>query len=137
MSFLQKRQACRGVVSMGASVCPVHPDAPIHLYTPIPPVHLYVSPIPYVPICHRDLGASVHPICLGVFWGDISTSVRHSVSVGTSTCLSVHNSHTSCSPSLSVASLLDWMPMDVYCASCCCPFFVVFSLCLTFLLPWL
>ena len=67
-------------------------------------------------------GASVHPICLGVFWG---TSVHLSgilVSVGKSICLSVHNSHVSCSPSLWIVYLLDWMLMDVCCASCCCSY---------------
>ena len=61
------------------------------------------------------------PICHGDFFGGTSTSVRH-FCVSTSICLSVHNSHNSCSPSLWVASLLDWMPIDVWYASCCCSF---------------
>ena len=36
-----------------------------------------------------------------------------SVSVSTSVCPSVHNSYTGCSPVLWVASLLDWLPMDL------------------------
>ena len=48
------------------------------------------------------------------------------MSVGTSICPSVHNSHIICSPSLWVASLLDWMPMDVCYASCCCSFLCSF-----------
>ena len=63
--------------------------------------------------------ASVHPICLGFFWGATVHLWGISMSFITSICLS---SHTSCSPSLLVASLLDWMPMDVFCASCCCSF---------------
>ena len=35
------------------------------------------------------------------------------MSVSTSICLSVYNSHTKCSPSLWVTSSLDWMPVDV------------------------
>ena len=41
-------------------------------------------------------------------------------------CLSVHNSHVSCSPSLPVASLLDLMLMVVCYASCCCTFLCSF-----------
>ena len=44
------------------------------------------------------------------------------MSVSTSISLTAHNSHTSCSPSFWVALLLDWMPMDVCYASCCCSF---------------
>ena len=72
------------------------------------------------PICHGDLGASVHPICLGSF-GGISTSIRHPF-----ISPSVHNSHTSCSPSLWVASVLNWMPVDICYASCSSSFLCSF-----------
>ena len=52
--------------------------------------------------------------------GVISTSVRHFCVCQYIHCLLVHTSHTSCSPSLWAASLLDWMSMDVYYVSCCC-----------------
>ena len=73
------------------------------------------------PICYGDFGGICTPICLGVHLSGIS------VSVGTSSCLSVHNSQTRWSPSLWVTSSLDWMSMDVCYASYCCSF-VVFSL---------
>ena len=100
-----------------------------HLHAPIPPVHLYVPPIPYIPHVSWDLGG----ICtLHMSWGllgGINTSAKHFLSVSTSICLSVDNSHTSCSPSLWVSSLLDWMPMDVCYGSCCCS-----SLCSLFIM---
>ena len=71
--------------------------------------------------------------------GSISTSVRQF-----SVCQYIHfplvyNSYTSFSPSLLVASFLDWMPKNVCYASCCwlVLFFIVFSLCLKLLLPQL
>ena len=67
-------------------------------------------------------GTSVHPICLAVFWGASVHLLGILISVGTSICSSVHISHTSCSPSLLVASLLNWMPMDVCYVSYCCSF---------------
>ena len=105
-----------------------HPYAPIHLYTSCTFIHtLYVCmphtsvfPIPlyicmffYVPHMSWGLGGICTP---HVSWGLLGVSVHLtgiSVSVSTSICLSVHNSHASCSPSLWVASLLDWMPMAV------------------------
>ena len=51
------------------------------------------------------------------------------MSVSTSICLSGHNRHTRCSPSLWVPSLLDWILMDVSYASCCC-----FFLCSVFIM---
>ena len=115
-----------------------------HLYTPhtsiCPPYCLYICMFPLYhifPICNGTWGPSVYPICLGVFWRASVHLSDISVSADASICLSVNNSHTSCSPSLWVASLLDWMPMDVCYASHCCSFFVVFSLCLKLLLPWL
>ena len=56
-------------------------------------------------------------------FGVLGTSTHLSgilVSVSASICLSVHNSHASCSPSLWGAPLLDWMHLDVCYASCCC-----------------
>ena len=91
----------------------VHPCTPVHLYFPL--YHIF-------PMCHWDLGESVHPICLGVFWGASVHLSGISVSIITSICLSVHSSHTSCSPSLWVDSLLDWMPVNVCYASYCCSF---------------
>ena len=100
--------------------------SPIHHYASIPLLHLYVLPIPYVPHMLLELGGSVHPICLGVFWGASVHLLGILVSVKTSICLSAHNSHTSSSPSLLATSLLDWMPMDVWYASCCCWFLCSF-----------
>ena len=83
------------------------------------PLH---TPIPYVPHMSWGLGG----ICtLHMSWGLWGASIHLSgisVSVSTLNCLSAHNSPTSCSPSLLIASLLDWMPMDVCNASCCCSF---------------
>ena len=66
------------------------------------------------------------PICTPhMSWGllgGISTSARHFCVFQYIHCLSVHNSHTSCSQSLWITSLVDWMPMDVGYASCCCSF---------------
>ena len=101
---------------------PIHSYVSIHLYTPYPLYICMFSLYHMFPICHRTQGAFVDPIHLRVFWG---ASVHLSgilMSVSTSICPSIHNSHTSCSPSLWVASLLDWMPMDVCYASCCCSF---------------
>ena len=107
------------------SVHPKHPYAPA--YPPCTSVcSSYTICSPYV---MGTLGASVHPICLGVLGGSGHLS-GISVSVSTLICFSVDNSHTSCSRSLWVASLLDWMPMGVCCASCCCSFCEVFSICL-------
>ena len=72
----------------------------------------------------------VFPIVLGM-WGDLYTPYilgaslylsGFSVSVSTSICLLIHNNHTSCSPALWDASLLDWMPMEACYASCYCSF---------------
>ena len=86
------------------------------------PVHLHVLPIPYAPHMAWGLGRRLYTTyVLGSFRG-ISTSVRHFC-----VCQYIHLSsqfisHTSCFPSLWVASLLDWMSMDVCYASCCCSF---------------
>ena len=111
-----------GVVSLGASV---YPYMFVSFHTL--PVHLYVLLIPYVPHMSWDLGASIHAICHGVFWGASVHLSGISVSVSTYIFPLVHNSHTSCFPSLWVASLLDWMPMDACYASCCCLVMVVYS----------
>ena len=103
---------------------------PLCPYTPCTSVHpsissMYICMFPLynmLPICHEDFGGSVHTIYLWVFLGATVHLSGISVSVGTSTCLSVHNSHNSSSQSLWATSLLDWMPMDVCCASCCCSF---------------
>ena len=66
-------------------------------------VHICMSPTytSMFPICHGGLCRGTSTLVHG---SDISGSVIASI------CLSVHNSHTSCSPSLWVASALDWMP---------------------------
>ena len=129
-------QACGGMSGClfgGSCMTIQHLYTPILLYIPptsAHPLYIHISPIhQYVPYLPWGLGG----ICTLVHLSDIS------VSVSTSICPSVHNSHTSCSPSLWVASLLDIMPMDVCYVSCCwpIPFFLVFSLCLKLLLPQL
>ena len=120
-----------GVVSMGATVAPYF-YAPIHLYTPRLPIHLYVLPTPCVPNMSWDMGDICTPhMSLGLLGASVYLS-GISVSVSATICLSVHNSHTSCSPSLWVASLLDWVPMDVCYASCCCSFLCSFHYVLNF-----
>ena len=91
------------------------------MYVPPYPSTSVCSPIPCVLICHGDLGASVHPYVLGSS-GAIGTSVSHSNVCQYIHCQSVHNSNTSWSPALWVASLLDWISMVVCYASCCCSF---------------
>ena len=80
-------------------------------------------PILYVPQMSWEL---LGGICTPhMSWGlckGISISVRHFCVCQYIHCLTVYNSHTSCSPSLWIASLLDWMLMDVCHASCCCSF---------------
>ena len=141
LSYIRGRHG--GLSALGASVCPhtsVHPQyiqtipaqsyAPICLNTPIhlyAPYSLYICLFSYVSHMSWGLGReSVYPICTGVFWGTSVHLSGISVSVGTSICLSVHNSHASCSPSLWATSLLDWMLMEVYYASCCCSFLCSF-----------
>ena len=108
---------------------PICLNTPIHLYAPYP---LYIVCFPIFPICHGELGVHLYTsYVLWYFWG---VSVHLSgilVPVITSICLSVHITHASCSPSLWVASLLDWVLIDVCYVSCCC------SLCLKLLLQWL
>ena len=100
------------------------------IYPSMPPCTPVFSPCntcsPYV----MGFGASVHSICLGVFWGASVHISGISMSVSTFICLSVHNSDPSCSPSLWAASLLDWMHMDVCYATCSYSFLCsVFMLC--------
>ena len=94
-----------------------------YIHMPLHTPHTSVcSPYNICSPCHGDLGAISPP---HLSWGLLGASVHLSgisVSVGTSICLSAHNSHTSCFPSLWGASLLDWMLMDVCYASCCCSF---------------
>ena len=105
---------------------------PLYICTPhtsVPPYPKYIcmfSVYHMFPICHGDLRASVHPICLGVFWG---ASVHPSgilVAVCTSICPLVHNSDTCCSPSLWVASLLDWILWMSALLHAVVPFFTFF-----------
>ena len=107
------------------------------------PVYHYLSHMSW------GLGGICTPHMSWHLSGGIGTSVHLSdISVSQYIhCSSVHNSHTSCSPSFWVVSILDWMPMDLCSASCCwlVLFFVVFSLFLKLLLlqlwllylPWL
>ena len=129
--YLHYRQIYGGVVSIR------HPYAPhtsIHPYTSIcpfiPPVHLYVPPITYVPNMSWALGV----ICIPhMSWGLLGEASVHLsgifVSVSTSICVLGHSSHASCSQSLWGAVLLDLMPMDACYASCCC-----FFLCSVFIM---
>ena len=106
----------------------VHP-LPLYtpcLYVPIPPVHLYVLHIPYV--CHMswELGRHPYTTCLGSLLGASGHLSGISMSVSTSICLLLHNSHTSCSPLLWVASYWTgciWMSAMLHAVV---PFFVVF-----------
>ena len=95
----------------------------------MPPVHLYTTCTsicsPYT-ICQWSCGSICMPNMSWSLFGGHQYICQTFVSVSTSICLSVHNSHTSHFPSLWVASLLDWMPMDVCYVSCCCSFLVVF-----------
>ena len=99
------------------SVHPIHPYAP-----PYPTVHLHVSTTPYVSLMSWDLRGICTPHMSWGLWGALVHLSGISVSVNTPICLSVHDSHTSCFPSLWVATLLDWIPMDVWYASFCCSF---------------
>ena len=101
---------------------PIHSESPICLNAPqtsvCTPAHLYVFPIRY-----GDSGC----ICTShMFWGlgGHQHSVRHFCVCQYISCLSIPNSHSSCSPSLWVASLLDWIFMDISYAVVL--FFVVF-----------
>ena len=98
------------------------------MYTPYP---LYICMFPYT-ICTQYVMGMWGDLYTHMSWGLLVAAVHLSnisVSVGTSICLSAHNSYTSCSPSL-WGSLLDWMPMDVCYASLCCNF-----LCSVFIMP--
>ena len=105
------------------SVCPLYIWTPWYICMTPYPLHICMFCVPHM---SWDLGASVHPICLGVFWGTTVHLWGILVSVSTPICFSVHNSHASFSPSLWVASLLDWIPMDVCYVSCCCSFLCSF-----------
>ena len=104
--------------------------APVHVHTP-PYIHM-PSILPCTSVCSPYTicfpyvmgtgGASLHPICLGSLLGASVHLSSISVSVSTSTALLVHNSHTSCCPSLWVTSLPDWIPLGLCYASCCCSF---------------
>ena len=99
----------------------------LHLNATIP---MYISMFPLIPyVPHMTWGHMYTAYILGSFWGASVHQSGISVSFSTSIFLAVHNSHTSCSPSLWVASLLDWIPMVVCYASCCCSFlFSVFTM---------
>ena len=125
-----------GVVNIGG--IHTHPCMSIHPHTSICPsippcTSICFSLYHMFPICHGDLGASLHPMSW-VFLGCISMSIRNFCICWYIHCFSIHNSHTRCSPSLWVVSLLDWIPAMLHAVV---PFFVVFSLCFKLLLPWL
>ena len=113
----------RGGICMPLYICLLYVCPPIHLYAfPYPPCTSVCSPSticsPYV---MGTYGGSVHLYVLGSLGG-------HQYICQAFLCLSVHpfasqfTSNTSCSPLLLVASLLDWVPMDVCYASCYCSF---------------
>ena len=100
---------------------------PVHLYAPIPPLYICMFSLYYMfSKCHGDFGEHLYTPYV---FGGISTSVRHFCVCQYIHCLSVHNSHTSCSSSLWVASLLEWMPMYVcyasYCRTFLCSVFIM------------
>ena len=106
-------EADMGVVGIGAIHSSPYICMPIHPYAPqYSPVHLYVPPIPYIPHISWGFWVICTPIYVVVFWTASvhlsGISVCHYIH-----CHLVHDIHTSCSPSLWVTSLLDWMPMDV------------------------
>ena len=121
LPYIRGRHGDFSIQHKGHLYTPICLHAPYICMTPIPPIHLYVLPIPYVPYMSWDLGASLHPIWLLDFWGASVQLSGISVSVGTSIAPQFI-SHTSCSSSLWVASLLDWMSIDVCYASSCCSF---------------
>ena len=125
-------------MSIGSIIHPLYICTPPYIHMPsILPIHLYVPPIPYVPHISWGLGGSMHPYVMGSFGGLSVHLSGISVSVSTSICLSVHNSHTSYSPSLWVASYWTGCPWMSAMLHAIVPFFVVFSLCLKLLLPQL
>ena len=98
----------------------VHP--PIWLYAPYIQMSPYVCKPPYIQMPPVICMSHHIPLCsiyVMETWGASVHLSDISVSVSTSICQSVHNGHTYCSPSLWVASLLDWMSMDVCFDSCC------------------
>ena len=78
-------------------------NTPRHLYASMLPLHLYVS------------RGHLYTIW---GWGHLYT---HTFGVWGHP-LSLSNNHAHCFPSVWVASLLNWMLMDVCYASCCCTF---------------
>ena len=137
-----------GLSARGHLYTPIHLDALclfgclIYLDTPCMSVcchtftvHLYVPLYHMFPTFCGNLGAPVHPICLGVFRSDQST-VRHFCACQYIHCLSVHNSHISPSQSMLLLYWTGclWMSAMLHAVV---PFFVVFSLCVKLLLPQL
>ena len=91
------------------------------------PRHLYAPMLSCTCVCFPHMiwmGGIYAPVCLGL--GGSAHHVRHFSVCQYIHCLLVHQSHASCSPSLWVASLLDWMLMDVCYVSCCCTFLCSF-----------
>ena len=123
-----KRQAW-GVISLGGICMPC-----VHSYIPyicMPPIHPYASHTPCTSVCSSYTicspyvmgawGASVCPICLGVFWGH-QYICQEFWCLSTSICLSAHKS-CQLLPII-VGCFFPGMPMDVCYASCCCSFVV-------------
>ena len=127
-SYIKGRHGGCQHTAQGASMC---------LYAPYP-LYICLFPLYHMfPICQGDLGPSVHPICLGVFWGPsrhlsgISVSISTSIASQFITFIPVAVHH--CGLLLYWNGCL-WMSDMLHAVV---PFFVVFSLCLKLLLPWL
>ena len=105
---------------------PIHLDDPIYLYAPIPPVHLYVLLVPYVPHMSRGLGGNLYtPYNLGSF-GGISTSVRHFGVCWYIHYLSVQKSHASAPHHCGFLLYWTWCLWMSAMLHAVVPFFVVF-----------
>ena len=118
---------CIPPIRLYAPICLYAPCTFIYPHTSVcPHISLYICLLSYVPNMSWDLGGTCTPhMSLGLL-GDICTSVRNFSVCWYIHCISVHNSHASCPPSLWVASLLDWIPIYVCFAPCCCSFLCSF-----------
>ena len=120
------------LLAWGASICShtsVHPHTSI--CPSILPLYTCMFPLYHMfPICHQELGGIYTPHLSWGLLGGISISVMSFL------CLLVHPfasqfiHYNSCSPSLWVVSLLDWMPMYVFMLC----FTLLFFLCSVFIM---
>ena len=130
-SYIRGRHGRLSAYSIGG-FCILHMFVyPLYICMPLyHPVHLYVPPYHMFLICHGDFGASVHPICLGVFGG-------HQYICQAFLCLSVPAFASQFITVILIASHhcrlhpywtgFLWMSAMLHAVV---PFFVVFSLCL-------